>query len=136
MTTPALRRLAGRQLEHHPYYHSPRRRERIWYALEERRDQIRAAGQGFSERQHHQFREAHAAGKLINDLCASMEGYYPGRGDPYYLRPMAQAIKHVLPTWEDVLIRKGEPWTPFVTAAARRGSQKCILDAKAYIPFL
>lgn len=108
----------------------------LWYALEERRDQIRAAGQGFSERQHHQFREAHAAGKLINDLCASMEGYYPGRGDPYYLRPMAQAIKQGLPTWEDVLIRKGEPWTPFVTAAARRGSQKCILDAKAYIPFL
>ena len=107
----------------------------LWCALEERRDQIRAAGLGFSERQHHVFRQSHAAGKLIAGLCGSMEGY-KSNGDPHYLRPMAQAIKHGLPTWEDVLIRPGEPWTPFVTAGARRGAKKCIKDAAAYMPFL
>lgn len=107
----------------------------LWHALEERRDAIRAAGQNFSERQHHQFRQAHAAGRLIAELCRAMENY-KGNGDPYYLRPMAEALKHGLPTWEDVLIRRGQPWTPYVTATARRGAQRCIADARAYIPFL
>lgn len=107
----------------------------LWHALEERRDAIRAAGQSFSERQHHQFRQAHAAGRLITELCGAMENY-KGSGDPYYLRPMAEALKHGLPTWEDVLIRRGKSWTPYVTPAARRGAQQCIADARAYIPFL
>lgn len=107
----------------------------LWHALEERRDQIRAAGLTFSERQHHQFREAHAAGSLIQKLCGAMENY-TGNGDPYYLRPMAQAIKHGLRTWEEVLICTGEPWRPYVTPRARRGAQTCIKDATAYIPFL
>ncbi len=107
----------------------------MWHALEERREQIRAAGLSFSERQHDQFRQAHAAGKLIAHLCADMEND-AGKGDSYYLRPMAQAIKNGLSTWEDVLIRRGAPWTPYVTPAARRAAERWIAEAKAYIPFL
>lgn len=107
----------------------------MWYALEERRDEIRAAGLPFSERQHHQFREAHDEGRLIHALCTAMEKYEP-KGDEYYLRPMAEAIKRDLPTWEHVLIRPGEPWTPYVTPRARRGAQRCIKEATDYIPFL
>jgi hypothetical protein len=75
----------------------------------------------------------HAARNLIAELCAAMESYR-GNGDPNYLRPMAQAIKQGVPTWEDVLIRTGAPWTPYVTSGARRGANKCIADATAYIP--
>jgi hypothetical protein len=107
----------------------------LWYALEERRDQIRAAGLTFSERQHHQLREAHDKGNLIQGLGGGVERY-KGNGNEYYLRPMAQAIKHGLPTLEHVLIRPGEPWTPYVTPGARRGAQRAIADATAYIPFL
>jgi hypothetical protein len=64
-----------------------------------------------------------------------MEGY-TGGADPYYLRPMAQAIKRGLPTWEDVLIRPGQPWTPYVTPGARRGARRAIANATSYIPFL
>lgn len=107
----------------------------LWYALEERRDRIRDAGLSFSERQHHLFREAHATGNLIRELCGAMERY-KSTGDEYYLRPMAEAIKRGLETWEHVLIRPGEPWTPYVTPAARSGARRCIADAKAFIPLL
>jgi hypothetical protein len=105
----------------------------LWYALEERRDQIRAAGLPFSERQHHYLREAHDEGKLIQRLC-DVETY-KGNADAEN-RAMAQAIKRGLPTLEDVLIRRGEPWTPYVRPACRRGAQTAIADAKAYIPFV
>ena len=107
----------------------------LWHALEERRDAVRTAGLGFSERQHHQFREAHAAGNLIGERGTASESY-TGGADPYYLRPMAQVIKSGLPTWEDVLIRRGESWTRYVTPGARRGARRAIADATSYIPFL
>jgi hypothetical protein len=64
-----------------------------------------------------------------------MEGY-KGEVDPYYLRPMAQAIERGLLTWEDVLIRTGAPWMPYVTPEARRGARLAIATATSYIPFL
>lgn len=51
----------------------------LWSALEDRRDQIRAAGLGFSERQFHQMREAHDDNKLLHWMCRAMENY-PGDG--------------------------------------------------------
>ena len=108
----------------------------LWYALEERRDQIRAAGLPFSERQHHYLREAHDEGHLIQYLCG-VEGY-TGSSTDYddSLTAMAHLIKRGLPTLEDVLIRKGEPWTPYVRLPCRRGAEKAIADATAHIPFL
>jgi hypothetical protein len=82
-------------------------------------------------------REAHAARRLIDELNAAMERRAAAtRANPYYMRPMAQAIKHGLAPWEEVLIRRGEPWTPYVTPGARRGARRAIEDAKAYIPLL
>ena len=108
----------------------------LWYALEERRDEIRAAGLGFSERQHDRLRTAHEEKRLISAMCAAMERYKKGGGDPYYLQPMALAIKNGLETWEHVLIRKGEPWTPYVSRAAERGAKWCIEDATDWIAAL
>ena len=109
----------------------------LWHALEERRDAIRAAGLGFSERQHHQLRQAWAAGRLIDRLNAGMEKRAKAtRADEYYLRPMAQAIKAGLHPWEELLVRRGEPWAPYVTPGARQGARRAIEDAKAYIPLL
>jgi hypothetical protein len=82
-------------------------------------------------------REAHAAGRLIDELNAAMERRATAAGaDPYYLRPMAEAIKRGLHPWEEVLLRRGEPWTPYVTPGARRGARRAIEDAKSYIPLL
>lgn len=79
----------------------------LWHALEERREAIRAAHLTFSERQHHQLREAHEAGRLIDTLNAAMERRATATtADPYYLRPMAEAIKAGLDPWEAVLIRR------------------------------
>ena len=68
-------------------------------------------------------------------MCTAMENYTP-KWDEYYLRPMAHAIKRGLETWEHVLIRKGEPWSPFVTSEARRGAEACIQEATEYIAVL
>jgi len=116
----------------------PRRAENdLWHALEERRDEIRAAGLGFSERQHHHLREAHAARRLIAELNASMEKRASGAsGDSYYLRPMAQAIQAGFQPWEELITRTDETWTEFFTSRARQGARQAIDDAKAYIPFL
>jgi hypothetical protein len=103
--------------------------------MEARREDIRDAGLGFSERQHHKFRVAWEEGRLIQALCGAMERYEP-KGDEYYLRPMAEAIKRGLPTWEHTLIQKGAPWTPYVTLKARRGAERCIQEATDYVPLL
>jgi hypothetical protein len=108
----------------------------FWHALEERRDQIREAGLAFDERSHHRFRESYAEGRLLSGLCAGVERYKKGRGDPDRLQAMARVMKRGLPTWEDILIRRGEPWTPYVTPKARRGAQWAIADAKTIIPFV
>jgi hypothetical protein len=109
----------------------------LWHAPEERRDAIRAAGVRFSERQHHQMREAHAAGRLIGELNAAMERKAAAtRVDPDDMRAMARAIKAGLAPWEEVLIRRGEPWIPYFTARARQGPGRAIKDAEAYVPFL
>src|SRR5262245_422469 len=109
----------------------------LWYALEERRDQIRAAGLRFGERQHHQMREAHDEGRLLDWMCKAMENHKdkPPR-NPANLAAMAKVIKSGLPTWEHVLIRRGEPWAPYVTPKARLGAQLSIAGAKAYTPFI
>jgi hypothetical protein len=96
-----------------------------------RRDQIRTAGLTFSERQHHHRREAHDEGKLIEAMCTAMENYTP-KWDEYYLRPMAHAIAG-LRRGSTFRIRKGEPWSPFVTSKARRGAEACIQEATEYI---
>jgi hypothetical protein len=109
----------------------------LWHALEARRDAIRAAGLGFSERQHSLLREAHNAGGLIDRLNTAMERRAKATtADPYYLRAMADAMKHGLPIWEEILIQPGQTWTPYVTPGARRGAKRAIEDAKAYIAFL
>ena len=107
----------------------------MWYALEERRDQIRAADLPFSERQHHYLREAHDEGNLIEYLCG-VEGYKGSADDEDSLRAMAHLIKRGHETLEHVLIRRGEPWTPYVRLRCRRGAQKAIADAAAQAPFL
>lgn len=107
----------------------------LWQALEERRGTLRAAGLPFSERQHHQFRQAHAAGTLLSGLCSAMENY-KSPGDHRYLTPMAHALKRNLETVEDVLIRRGGPWTAYVTARARRGARTITADARELIPFV
>ena len=81
-------------------------------------------------------REAHDDKDLIQWMCGAMETYKTGDGYPDNIAAMAKAIKRDLPTWEHVLIRKGEPWAPYMTPKARRGAEKCIADATAYIPFL
>jgi hypothetical protein len=81
-------------------------------------------------------REAHAAGRLIDDLNAAMERRAratPRPGDDYDLRVMAQFMKHRLPIWEEVLIRPGEPWRPYFTPRARLGARRAIEDARAYM---
>ena len=96
---------------------NPRRADEdaLWDALEERRGTIRAAGLRFSERQHHQMGKAHAAGRLIDDLNAAMERRATeSGGDPDDLRAMAQAIKHGLNPWEEVLIRRGDTMEPLL----------------------
>lgn len=108
----------------------------LWYALDERREQLRDVGLPFDERSHHHFRELHDERRLISGLCKGMGQYKKGRGDPDRLRPMAQAIKAGLDTWEHVLTRRGEPWTPYVTPEARRGATWAIEDAKDIIPFV
>ena len=109
----------------------------LWHALEERRDAIRAKKLVFSERQHHQFREAHAAGTLIATLCKAMENYRSNSpGEAYYLEAQARQIKAGLENWEHVLIRQNAPWSPYVTSAARRGANQCIKDAKQLVPFV
>ena len=115
----------------------------LWDALKERHDQIRAAGVGFSERQPDQLRKAYEAGELIDWMHRAMENY-PGDGNLDNLAAlnldnlaaMARTIKRGLPTWEHVLIRPGEPWTPYVTPKARRGAENSIGDATAYIKYL
>ena len=79
--------------------------------------------------------EAYDGGTLIASMCNAMEPY-DGHGDPDYLAAMARQIKNGLPTWEHILIRPGEPWTPDVTPKARRASRQSIADATAYIPFI
>lgn len=91
-----------------------------WHALEERRDALRAVGLRFSGRQYGQIREAHAAGRLIDELNRAMEGRATAPpGNPYYLRPTAKALRRGLAPWEEVLIRRNEPWTPYFTSRAR-----------------
>lgn len=115
----------------------------MWNALVERRHQIRTAGVGFSERQHHQLREAYEAGKLLDWMHRAMENY-PGNGNLDdlaarnldNLAAMAKTIKRGPPTWEHILTRMGEPWTPYVTPKARRGAENSIGGATAYIKYL
>jgi hypothetical protein len=108
----------------------------LWHALEERRDDIRAAGlwTGRSEQQHQGFGEAHAAARLIDELVAIMERRaMRAGGDPVQLTAMAQAIKHGFPIWEEVLIRPGELWTPyFKRPRVREGAERAIEAAKAW----
>lgn len=107
----------------------------LWSAIEDRRDQIRAAKLPFGERQHHKLRVAHDEGRLIEALCGAMENYRSS-ADEHNLRGMARTIRAGFPTWEEILIRPGEPWSPFVSPAARRGAKQSIADATAYIPLL
>lgn len=51
-------------------------------------------------------------------------------------KAMARTKKAGLDTWEDVMIRPGQPWTPYITPRAKLGAQECVADAVAYIPFL
>ena len=108
----------------------------FWYALQERRDQIRAAGLPFDERSHTQHRELHAEGRLISGLVAGVARYKAGAGKPWRLKAMAVAMKAGLPTWEHLLIQPGEPWAPYVTQGAKRGARAAIADAKSLIPFV
>jgi hypothetical protein len=73
----------------------------LWHALDERRDALRAVGLRFSGRQYGQFREAYEAGRLIDELNRAMEGRptAPPGGNPYYLCPMAEALKRGLAPW-------------------------------------
>jgi hypothetical protein len=108
----------------------------FWHALQERRDQIRDAGLKFDERSHYEFAKGYEAGTLLSGLCAGVGRFKAGRGDPQRLQAMARVMKAGLPTWEDLLIQPGEPWTPYVTPGARRGARAAIADAKACIPFV
>lgn len=108
----------------------------FWNALEQRRDQIRAAGVPFDERSHDRFRQLHAERRLISGLVAGVSRYNAGNGKPHRLKAMAAAMKAGLPTWENLLIQPGEPWTPYVTQEARRGARAAIADAKPLIPFV
>lgn len=61
---------------------------------------------------------------------------YKSPGDPHYLTPMAHALKRNLETVEDVLIRRGEQWSRYVTPQARRGAKTIIADARKLVPFV
>ncbi len=108
----------------------------LWYALEERRDQIRAAGLPFDERSHHRFRELHAERRLISAFVAGVARYKAGGGDPVRLKAIAVVMKAGLPTWEHLLIQPSEPWAPYVTQEAKRGARAVIADAQALILFV
>jgi hypothetical protein len=79
---------------------------------------------------------AHAEGRLIEEMNASMERYRSSSSDPYYKQAMAMQIRAGLRNWEHILLERYQPWTPYVTPAARRGARQCIADARAYVPFL
>jgi len=108
----------------------------FWAALEKRRDDIRAAGVPFDERSQSKFRELHDAHRLLGSLIAGVSRYRRGQGDPVRLKAMAQVIRAELPTWEHLLLRAEEPWTPFVTKEARRGAQAAIDDASELVPWI
>jgi hypothetical protein len=109
----------------------------FWDAVEEGRNQIRAAGLRFDERSHHRFREAHEEGNLLDGLCAGVERYYKeGSRDPNRLLAVAQVIKHDLPSWEHVLDPRGLPVGARRDARARLSAERAIADAKDLIRFL
>ncbi len=103
----------------------------LWHALQERREKIRADGLTFSERQHHQLRQAWEAGTLIDDLNRSMENY-KSPGDPYYKTAMAHAMKNGHEIWEEILLHKREPWSPYISPKAKLGARKIVDDTKAF----
>lgn len=105
----------------------------FWTALEERRDDIRAARVPFDERSHSKFRELHSEHRLLSGLVAGVSRYKRGRGDPNRLKAMALVMKAGLPTWEHLLLRPAEPWTPFVTKQAERGARAAIADAEELV---
>ena len=106
-----------------------------WEALQDRRRAIREAKLPFGERQHAKLAKAHAQGHLIETLGQAMEKY-KRPSDDHNLKGMARALKNGFEVWEQVLITPGEPWSPYVSAEARRGARKSIADAEEFIPFL
>jgi len=108
----------------------------LWHALEERRDDIRAARlwSGRSEQQHQRFYEAHAAGRLIDDLVAGLKRRATREGgDPVQLTAMAQLITHGLPIWEQVVIRPGEPWSDCLKSPrVQEGAERAIEAAEEW----
>ena len=46
---------------------------------------------------------------------------------------MAETLDHGLEVWEQVLIRPGAPWVPYMTPKARLGARKAIGEAKKWV---
>ena len=105
------------------------------HALEERRDQIRAAGLRFDPRSETRLEKAYDDGNLLGGLCEGVARFKPP-GDPVRLQAMARLMKGGLDTWEHVLIRPGSPWARYVTPQARRGAQAAIAEAQKLVPFV
>ena len=108
----------------------------LWHGLDERRDDVRAARlwSGRSEQQHPRFYEAHAAGRLIDDLVAGLKRRATReRGDPVQLCAMTQLVQHGLPIWEQVVIRPGAPWSDYFNSPrVQEGAERAIEAAKEW----
>jgi hypothetical protein len=105
----------------------------LWHALEDRRDQVRAAKlwTGRTQLQHQKLYDAHASKRLIDDLVANYEreARTPS-SNPVQLAAMAKVMRAQLPILEDVLIRENQPWSPYFSGRAREGLKGVIQRTK------
>lgn len=67
---------------------------RLWQALADRPDRIKADGLSFSERHHHAHPGAWNDGRLISSLCEATENYVSPRNS-HCKRSMAEQVKRV-----------------------------------------
>jgi hypothetical protein len=99
-------------------------------ALEERRQALKDAGEGFDERSHAEFKKAYDENRLVGSLVAGV-ARGGGQGPANHQTvAMAKSMNASVPTWEELLLLQGEPWTPYVTEACRRGARAAIAQAE------
>ena len=108
----------------------------LWHALEERRDNLRAAHlwTGRTEQQHRKLAAAYDDGRLIDALVEAMERRArTSEHSPVHLSQMAKVIKAGYPIWEQILIEPNKPWSRYFSGRlVREGAEGAIADAKAW----
>ena len=108
----------------------------LWHALEERRENLRAAKlwTGRTEQQHRKLEAAYDDRRLIDALVETMErrARTPVHND-VHLRQMAKVIKAGYSIWEQILIEPNKPWSRYFGGRlVREGAEGAVADAKAW----